>query len=200
MKNIKNFEEFLNESLSENFVKLNENVRIIFSANVSSKAKDIWRDETEKKGLEQRSRYSSGDYVYADFDNGKMIITVDKKDARKVESIVGKAAGGSKIEIETQKWNPKVKKWEIVDREKVKKYEDNIKITTKKKVEELKKALGESPSIEKVANYVWGNWKKITGLSTSERKKEGHFPDEIEDILNYYKIDYTDFSDVWNNK
>ncbi len=186
MKHIKLFENFIEE--------LNENIRIIFSAeNVSDKAKDIWKEETEKKGLSMRGSYSPGDYISADFRDGNMRITVDKKDAGKIKSVAGKAAGGSKIEIETQKWNPKEKKWEVVDQEGAKNAGDEAK----KKGEDLKKALGENPDAAKVAKYVWNNWKKLTGLSNSERNEEGQFPDEVDTILNYYKIDYTDFSDAW---
>jgi hypothetical protein len=193
MKYVKLFENFIEE--------LNENIRIVFSVDgVSDKAKDIWKEETEKKGLRRRSSYSPGDYIDADFNDGRMRITVDKKDAGKVKTIVGKSAGGSKIEIETQKWNPKEKKWETVDQEGTKKAEDDAKTEAKKKGDELKKALGENPDAAKVANYVWNNWKKITGLSNSERNEEGHFPEEVESILKYYKIDYTDFSDIWSDK
>jgi hypothetical protein len=193
MKHIKLFENFVEE--------LNEKIRIVFSANgVSDKAKDVWNDETEKKGLNRRSSYTAGDYIDATFRDGNMRITVDKKDAAKVKSIVGKAAGGSKVEIETEKWNPKEQKWETVDQEGAKKAEDDAKSEAKKKGDELKKALGENPDAAKVANYVWNNWKKITGLSNSERNDEAQFPQEVQTILKYYKIDYTDFSDAWSDK
>jgi hypothetical protein len=189
MKHVKLFENFVEE--------LNEEVRVIFSADgVSDKAKDIWKEEVEKKGLRPRSSHSPGNYTDADFSNGKMRIVTYKKEAGKIKSVAAKAAGGSKIEIETQNWNPKEKKWETVDQEGAKKSETEAK----KKGEELKKALGQNPSPEKVANYVWSNWQKITGLSNSKRNEEGHFPEEVQAILKYYKIDYTDFSDAWNDQ
>jgi 6-pyruvoyl-tetrahydropterin synthase len=58
-------------------------------------------------------------------------------------------------------------------------------------------SLSANPTAREIAKYIWDNWKKITGLKNSERNEEGHFPDEVEDILDKYGIDYEDFSNEW---
>jgi hypothetical protein len=48
-----------------------------------------------------------------------------------------------------------------------------------------------------LAKHVWDNWKKITGLNPSARNEEGHFPQEVEDLMDKHGVDYQDFSDAW---
>lgn len=50
-----------------------------------------------------------------------------------------------------------------------------------------------------LADYVWTNWKKITGLKDSDRDQEGDFPEEVNDLMKKHKVDYVEFSDAWTD-
>jgi hypothetical protein len=57
----------------------------------------------------------------------------------------------------------------------------------------------EKMDAQELANHVWMNWKKITGLSNSKRNEEGHFPDKVMVLLKQHGVDYMAFSDAWND-
>jgi hypothetical protein len=72
----------------------------------------------------------------------------------------------------------------------------------KQDIEDLYKKGGgdKKMTAQELAEYVWKNWKKITGLSASDRNEEGEFPDEVQDLMKKHEIDYQDFSDAWTDE
>ena len=79
--------------------------------------------------------------------------------------------------------------------------EDTANLSSKPEMstENVIEALGDSPSVEDVAKFCYDNYTKITGLKEAERDDEGHFPDEIQSIIDHYDLDYDDFSQSWGN-
>lgn len=53
------------------------------------------------------------------------------------------------------------------------------------------------PSEMDVASYCYDNWKSITGLPNSRRMEENNFPREIEDIVDHFDLDWTEFDQAW---
>ena len=59
--------------------------------------------------------------------------------------------------------------------------------------------LGENPSNYKIANFVYRNYDKVTGLKKSMRNEEMDFPSEIYDVINHYKLDINEFTENYSS-
>lgn len=59
--------------------------------------------------------------------------------------------------------------------------------------------LGKDASVSEVADFVYTNYAKITGLPKSKRDAEGAFPEEIEAVIDYYGFDLDEFSQAYGN-
>ena len=83
---------------------------------------------------------------------------------------------------------------------------EEVHVLYKKALEELKNGGeekekgGEEMTAAELAEYVWKNWKKITGLKASARNEEGDFPEEVQELMKKHNIDYGDFSDAWSDE
>lgn len=64
-------------------------------------------------------------------------------------------------------------------------------------VAQIKKEFGKNPATYEVAGYCYNNYTSITGYPEEYRDEDGHFPWEIEKIIDIFDLDYTDFSQDW---
>ena len=64
-------------------------------------------------------------------------------------------------------------------------------------IEQIKNKHGDKPSINEVADFIFDNWVKITGLKKSDKCEESYFPTSVEIILEHFNIDLDYFSQVW---
>jgi len=75
-----------------------------------------------------------------------------------------------------------------------------------KKINEAKKPLdfhinklGQNPTVKDLAEYIDNNYNKVTGLKSSAKYDEGHWPNEIVELTKHYGIDPDDddFQEAW---
>ena len=59
--------------------------------------------------------------------------------------------------------------------------------------------LGENATVAEVAEFVYDNYAKVTGLPKAERDAEGYFPEQIEDLIEHYGFDMNEFSEAYGN-
>jgi hypothetical protein len=57
--------------------------------------------------------------------------------------------------------------------------------------------LGDKPKCYDVANFVYTNYDKVTGLRKSMRNDEMDFPEEIMDVVDHYGLDIDEFTDCY---
>jgi hypothetical protein len=50
---------------------------------------------------------------------------------------------------------------------------------------------------EEIADYLYVNYDRVTGLDLESRDDESEFPDEIYEIIDHYELDITDFVEEW---
>ena len=62
-------------------------------------------------------------------------------------------------------------------------------------LDKLVKMIGTKPSIFDLADFIYKNYDKVTGLRKSMRDDEMDFPSEIEDLVNHDGFDIVDFTD-----
>lgn len=63
--------------------------------------------------------------------------------------------------------------------------------------DKLIKMIGNKPSCYDLAEFVYNNYDKVTGLRKSMRDEEMEFPSEIEDLVDHYGFDIIDFTDCY---
>ena len=61
-------------------------------------------------------------------------------------------------------------------------------------LDKLTKMIGDKPSCYDLADFIYTNYDKVTGLRKSMRNDEMDFPMEIEDLVNHYGFDMDDLS------
>jgi hypothetical protein len=64
-------------------------------------------------------------------------------------------------------------------------------------LDKLTKMIGDKPSCYDLADFIYTNYDKVTGLRKSMRNDEMDFPMEIEDLVNHYGFDMDDFTDKY---
>lgn len=64
-------------------------------------------------------------------------------------------------------------------------------------LDKLTKMIGDKPSCYDLADFIYTNYNKVTGLRKSMRNDEMGFPSEIEDLVNHYEFDMDDFTDKY---
>lgn len=64
-------------------------------------------------------------------------------------------------------------------------------------LDKLTKMIGNKPSCYDLADFVYTNYDKVTGLRKSMRNDEMDFPDEIYDLVDHYGFDIDDFTDKY---
>jgi hypothetical protein len=64
-------------------------------------------------------------------------------------------------------------------------------------LDKLTKMIGDKPSCYDLADFVYTNYDKVTGLRKSMRNDEMEFPLEIYDLVDHYGFDYDDFTDKY---
>ena len=57
--------------------------------------------------------------------------------------------------------------------------------------------LGPTADMNDVVEYCWDNYSSLTGWEESQKFDEGYFPEEIEELMDHYGLDYDDFSQEW---
>ena len=124
------------------------------------------------------------------------------KEMAKTYKTLAQKAGKEISDNEKEKYDD----WAKGPEEKISKSEESLKET----VDEYKAAIddlqGKGNKEEKkmtaseLAEYVWKNWKKITGLKPSAKNEEGDFPEEVQELMKKHNIDYGDFSDAWSDE
>lgn len=73
--------------------------------------------------------------------------------------------------------------------EEISKYEEDLKIHIIK--------IGENPDIEDLTDYIWNNYTLITGYEDEYKYEEGHWPEQIEDLVDHYNFDLDEFQQEW---
>jgi hypothetical protein len=48
-----------------------------------------------------------------------------------------------------------------------------------------------------LAAYVDKNWRKITGMPAKAKHEEGHWPQEVYDLIEEHVVDLDEFQDEW---
>ena len=64
-------------------------------------------------------------------------------------------------------------------------------------LDKLVKMIGNKPSCYDLADFIYANYDKVTGLRKSMRDEEMDFPSEIEDLVDHYGFDIIDFTDCY---
>lgn len=64
-------------------------------------------------------------------------------------------------------------------------------------LDKLTKMIGDKPTCYNLADFVYTNYDKVTGLRKSMRNDEMDFPDEIYDLVDHYGFDIDDFTDKY---
>ena len=64
-------------------------------------------------------------------------------------------------------------------------------------LDKLTSMIGDKPSCYDLADFIYTNYNKVTGLRKSMRNDEMDFPTEIEDLVNHYGFDMDDFTDKY---
>ena len=77
---------------------------------------------------------------------------------------------------------------------------DESKVTEAKALplDKLTKMIGDKPSCYSLADFVYTNYDKVTGLKKSMRNDEMDFPSEIMDLVDHYGFDVDDFTDKYS--
>lgn len=77
---------------------------------------------------------------------------------------------------------------------------DESKVTEAKALplDKLTKMIGDKPSCYSLADFVYTNYDKVTGLKKSMRNDEMDFPQEIMDLVDHYGFDVDDFTDKYS--
>ena len=65
-------------------------------------------------------------------------------------------------------------------------------------LDKLTKMIGDKPSCYSLADFVYTNYDKVTGLKKSMRNDEMDFPTEIMDLVDHYGFDVDDFTDKYS--
>jgi hypothetical protein len=84
--------------------------------------------------------------------------------------------------------------------EQMKKWGLNESVVTEAKALSLDKLVdmaGDKPSCYDLADFVYTNYDKVTGLRKSMRNDEMDFPDEIVDLVDHYGFDIDEFTDCY---
>ena len=64
-------------------------------------------------------------------------------------------------------------------------------------LDKLTKMIGDKPTCFDLADFIYTNYDKVTGLRKSMRNDEMDFPDEIYDLVDHYGFDIDDFTDKY---
>lgn len=64
-------------------------------------------------------------------------------------------------------------------------------------LDKLVKMIGDKPSCYDLADFIYTNYDKVTGLRKSMRNDEMDFPSEIEDLVDHYGFDIDEFTDSY---
>ena len=80
----------------------------------------------------------------------------------------------------------------------VKLFEQFINEAKSLPLDKLVKMIGDKPSCSDLADFIYVNYDKVTGLRKSMRNQEGYFPSEIEDLVDHYGFDIIDFTDCYS--
>jgi len=77
---------------------------------------------------------------------------------------------------------------------------DESRVTEAKALplDKLTKMIGDKPSCYSLADFVYTNYDKVTGLKKSMRNDEMDFPEEIMDLVDHYGFDVDDFTDKYS--
>jgi hypothetical protein len=75
---------------------------------------------------------------------------------------------------------------------KVKLFEEYVDEAKALSIDKLVKMIGDKPTVDELARFVYQNYDKVTGLKKSMRDEEMDFPTEIEDLANHFGFDVFD--------
>ena len=64
-------------------------------------------------------------------------------------------------------------------------------------LDKLIKMIGDKPSCDDLAQFIYNNYDKVTGLRKSMRNDEMDFPEEIVDLVDQYGFDIDEFTDCY---
>lgn len=125
------------------------------------------------------------------------------KEMAKTYKALAQKAGKEISDNEKEKYDD----WAKETEEKISEKEEYLKETVdeyKAAIEVLHRKGGSKEekkmTASELAEYVWKNWKKITGLKPSAKNEEGDFPEEVQELMKKHGIDYGDFSDAWSDE
>jgi hypothetical protein len=76
--------------------------------------------------------------------------------------------------------------------DKVKLFEEYVDEAKALSIDKLVKMIGDKPTVDELARFVYQNYDKVTGLKKSMRDEEMEFPTEIEDLANHFGFDVFD--------
>lgn len=177
MKKIKLFEEFnsSNVSLNEAFeVHYSDGVRAMKKFGSEKQAIDFAKDLIKnKKSLQFVDVFNTGSGFHSTADTN---------------AIVAFWGNGSYTDNVSKK-DPKLA---------AKKIEESLVFEAKAKgLDWVISELGDKPECMDVAEFVYNNYDKVTGLRKSMRNDEMDFPDEIMDVVDHYGLDIDKFTDCY---
>ena len=172
-----NFNEFLNEkNVNEAFeVHYSDGVRASKKFNSQSQAISFAKDLIKnKKGLQFVDVFNAGSNFHSTADT---------------DAIVAFWGDGSYTDNVAKK-DPKLA---------AKKIQESVEVSEAKALplDKLTKMIGDKPSCYDLADFIYTNYDKVTGLRKSMRNDEMDFPSEIEDLVDHYGFDMDDFTDKY---
>lgn len=177
MKKIKLFEEFNSSeaSLNEAFeVHYSDGVRGMQKFNDKNKAIKFMKDKiANSKNLKEIAIYNAGSGFHSTSD---------------VDAVVSWWGEGSYLDNVSKKDSKLA----------AKKLEESLIIEAKAKgLDWVISELGDKPKCMDVAEFVYDNYDKVTGLRKSMRNDEMDFPDEIMDVVDHYGLDIDEFTECY---
>jgi len=57
--------------------------------------------------------------------------------------------------------------------------------------------IGSLADIGEIANYLYVNFDRVTGMDLERRDDVCQFPDEIYEVMDHYDLEETDFTEEW---
>jgi hypothetical protein len=63
--------------------------------------------------------------------------------------------------------------------------------------DQIVEEIGSLTDIQEIANYLYVNFDRVTGLDLDRRDESIIFPDEIYEITDHYELDEFDFVEEW---
>jgi len=79
----------------------------------------------------------------------------------------------------------------------IKLFEDFLNEAKAVPTDKLVKEIGTDVDANDLAEFIYQNYSRVTGLKKSLRDQEMDFPEEIYDLIKFYKIDDDDFTDAY---